>query len=76
MTLVVFGEKCEGVTLMSRNPFPPLALVWPFHPSMIISSSPDHKKINDFNLINVIHWDFGFFGRVFNGIDGGLCLWA
>lgn len=74
MTLVVFGEKCEGVTLMSQNPFPPLALPWPFQPSMIISSSLDRKKINDFNLVNGIDRDFRFFSGAFNGIDGGFCL--
>ena len=73
---MVFGEKCEGVTLISRNPFPPVLLSWPFHPLRIISSSLDHKKPNDFNLVNGIDRDFRFFSGAFDGFIGRVCLFT
>ena len=73
---MVFGEKCEGVTLISRNPFPPVLLSWPFQSLMIISSSLDHKKINDFNVINSVDRGFRFFSGAFNGFIGRVCLFT
>ncbi len=69
-------KNVKGLPYIDPPKLPPWPFPGLFQPSMIILSSLDHKKTNDFNLVNVIDRDFRFFGRVFNGIDGGLCLWT